>query len=113
VDDIMMNIIFAGLIGLSSVFTGGIVADQATQQIVEENGYMVVADNTPDTSTIIATVEDNDSDGDGYVMAINRFDKADEVAINKMDLHKGDEVLITFYNDDVSKVQKNNLKFVR
>ena len=107
----MMNFILATLIGMGSIFGGSVMEDQPTQQIVEENGYMVMADNTPDTSTIVATVQDNDLDGDGYVMAVNRFDSADEVAIEHMDLRKGDEVLITFYNDDVVKVQKNNLKF--
>ena len=105
----MINILIAGLIGMGSIFGGGV--NQPTQNIVEENGYMVMADNTPDTSTIVAIVEDNDSDGDSYVTAVNRYDKADEVAIIDMGLQKGDEVLITFLNDEVIKVQKNYLKF--
>jgi co-chaperonin GroES (HSP10) len=114
VDDIMLNFVLAGLIGLGTIFGGAINSNQPTQQIIEENGYMVLAgDNNPDTSTIVATVQDNDMDRNGYVIAVNNFDKADTVDIIGMGLHKGDEVLITFYNDDVVKVQKNNLKFPR
>jgi co-chaperonin GroES (HSP10) len=71
---------------------------------------MVLAnESNPYRSTIVAQVEDNDTDGDGYVMAMNVFDNTDEVAINKMALRKGDVVLITFYHDDVVKVKLNQL----
>lgn len=79
--------------------------------IVEENGWQVVQDNDPNTSTIIATVTSGDTDGDGYVLATNKYDADDIVAINKEDLEVDDEVAITlvqitFEQDDVVKVVK-------
>lgn len=76
-------------------------------RIVEENGFKVLEDNNEKTTTIVAQIEDNDSDGDGYVSALNVYDDRDEVAIHKESYKKGDVVLITFEGDDVVSVGFN------
>lgn len=60
-------------------------------------------------TTIIASVQDNDNDNDGYIIVKNLYDKNDNVAIEKENYKKGDILLITFNGDLVSLVKKNNL----
>jgi hypothetical protein len=64
-------------------------------------------------TTIVAKVEDNDGDKDGYVMARNLFDYNDNVSIDRDNYKKGDVLLVTFNGDVVENVKENDLSVVR
>lgn len=107
----VVGIMLAGVLGFSKTESVEKVQKQQEIKIVLDGDFYVLKGSVDGKghSSIVAQVEDNDTDGDGYVTAINCFDNSDEVAINKMLLHKGDIVIITFTHDEVSKVQLNTL----
>jgi hypothetical protein len=109
----MIKSVLVGLVSLN-LFTGGNVQGEnnPTQKIVNEHGFQVVQDGNPydNVSTILATVT-NEKDYLGYSKTVNVFDKKDEVYIYDVGLYAGEQILITFKNDDVVKVEKNYLNF--
>lgn len=96
------------VVGLTIYSVGKNLRDTKDVGVVKEKGFMVLKDNSEDESTIVAKITDEDSDGDGYVNATNVYDKNDTIAIGK-GFGKGELVLITFNNDDVVKVELNEL----
>lgn len=71
--------------------------------IIAENGYKVIQDNDPNRQTILATVVSKTPDGK-YFTAVNNYDSSDTVVIDG-NFAKGDKVSITFFHDDVEKVE--------
>lgn len=98
-----------GAIEILSNGEGRAVASAKQVEIVEEKGWKVVKDNDPNTSTVIATVTSGDADEDGYITVTNIFDENDTIAIHKDELTGltiGDEVTVTFEQDDVIMVKR-------
>ncbi|MEI2465024.1 hypothetical protein [Niallia taxi] len=71
--------------------------------IITENGYKVIKDNDPERQTIIATVISKTSDSKLYT-AVNNYDSSDTIVIDGK-FSKGDKVMITFFHDDIEKVE--------
>ena len=102
------SILISGVVLSASILFGSNAnAQEVTgdgNTIVKENGWMVIQDSNPNTSTILATITEGDVDGDGFMAATNKYDKEDVVYIDKEEFEIGDDVLITFEEDDVVNV---------
>lgn len=99
---LVMGAVFGGLLVTGFMFLNGV----KDVDVVKENGYMVLEDNSKSDSTIVAKI--TGTEGKDYNNAVNVYDKKDTIVLDK-GFKKGDIVLITFNGDDVVKVEKNEL----
>jgi len=83
----------------------GINTDKPTDEpdIITENEFKVVKDNDSERQTIIATVISKTND-DKHFTAVNNYDSSDTILIDG-NYSKGDKVMITFFHDDIEKVE--------
>ena len=75
-------------------------------EVIEENGYKVLRDNDPNTTTIKAVVLSEDSE---YLYLNNYYDESDHLALANDGTYKLDDVVyVTFEGEDVVEVNKSN-----
>ncbi|MCA1021611.1 hypothetical protein [Halobacillus litoralis] len=87
------------------------VSQESSFDIVEENGFKVVADEDPERSTIICTLDSLSnhglsSDEHTDLACVNNYDSSDVVFLDNMeDFHEEETVSVTFFHDDVESVK--------
>lgn len=114
-----LSLVIASVVAMSSLATMvGNTEVKATEkvktvQIVTEHGFKVLKDNDTSKSTVACKITKFTKD---EVTCKNLFDGADVLNLEqnevKKDWKKGDNILVTFTGDWVTKTMKNNKKLV-